>query len=436
MTVAFLPKYVARVSAVLVVAVGASACSTLPNWVDPTNWIGGDDTPNDQAPSGQASNGPADQGAQTADNATTPDLSTIPDKPQAPSTADEQKQVAESLASDRARAQYSADALKGGTEAAAAPPPADQGVQTEDLASNTSAPEAPPPTRTASAIPPQSSAPGTLPSDTSASPPPASPTPAAAPTPAPATQVASAEVPQPAAPHYAAAPAVPAVPALTASQVSPTDAALGFRPSAAPPLDATVAQFVPASILARYRQTASIGPEPAVPSMTSGTDDSVLASNLMTPTQKTRRIRRHAVAMGGPEKMPGAVVANFDALQPTGPSAVPVSFTSGPAAVVYFPKNRTVLTQEARTQVGTAARTFMAQGGQGYVRVIGHASDDTGKVSGAQHLVQSFERSQARANAVARALIGAGVPADRVLVQTVSDPQSADGRGAEIFFQS
>ena len=161
-----------------------------------------------------------------------------------------------------------------------------------------------------------------------------------------------------------------------------------------------------------------------------------MASNLVTPMHKARSVRRRVTATGGPEKMSGAVVANFDALQPTGASVTPVSYTGGPAAIVYFAKDRTVLTQEAVTQVGTAARTFMAQGGQGYVRVIGHASDDTGRVSGAQHLVQSFERSQARANAVARALISAGVPADRVLVQTVSDQQSADGRGAEIFFQS
>ncbi|HWU26017.1 MAG TPA: hypothetical protein VN154_06395, partial [Rhizomicrobium sp.] len=97
MTVAFLSKSVVRVTAVLVVAMGASACSTLPNWVDPTTWIGSDQAPTDQTSNDQTN----EQGGQTADNGTTPDLSTIPDKPQAPSTADEQKQVAESLAGDR-----------------------------------------------------------------------------------------------------------------------------------------------------------------------------------------------------------------------------------------------------------------------------------------------------------------------------------------------
>ncbi|HWU26275.1 MAG TPA: OmpA family protein, partial [Rhizomicrobium sp.] len=343
---------------------------------------------------------------------------------------------AESLAGDRARAQYSADALKGGTEPAAAPPSAEQGAA-EDIAANSANSPPPPPAQTApDALPPQSSAPGTLPTDTGVPP----PAPAAVPPPAPAPQVASADMPPPAVPSSPAA-AVPAVPAIAANQVSPSDAALGFRSSAAPPLDASVAQFVPASILARYRQTAAIGPEPAVPAYASGADDGVMASNLVMPTRRSR-VRRHHVAMGGPEKMTGAVVANFDALQPTGaaPSANPVS--GGPAATVYFPKETTVLTREARSQVDSAAKAFMAQGGQGYVRVIGHAADGLGKLSAERHLVLSFERSQARANAVARALISAGVPADRVLVQTVSDQQSAyaaqsdDGRRAEIFFQS
>src|SRR5579863_193166 len=77
--VSFLPKHLVRVGAVIVFAIGASACSSVPNWVDPTNWIGGsDDQP---AP---------DQSAQAPDSGQTPDLSTIPDKPNAPSTTDDQ----------------------------------------------------------------------------------------------------------------------------------------------------------------------------------------------------------------------------------------------------------------------------------------------------------------------------------------------------------
>ncbi len=128
--VSFLPKHLVRVGAVIIFAIGASACSSVPNWVDPTNWIGGsDDQP---AP---------DQTEQAPDGGQTPDLSTIPDKPNAPSTADEQQKVSQSLASDRARAQYSADALKGGTEPAAAPPAA-EAAQHRRVGLNDNAPTA------------------------------------------------------------------------------------------------------------------------------------------------------------------------------------------------------------------------------------------------------------------------------------------------------
>jgi len=404
---ALLPKHLLRVGIVAIATIGASACSTVPNWVDPTNWIGGSD---DQT-------APPDPSDQASDNGQTPDLSTIPDKPGAPSTADEQRDVAQSLQGDRTRAQYSGDALKGGTEPTAAPPPAEAAPSTEELASNDASPAAPPPAP-AAALPPQSSAPGTLPSDSAP----------AAPTPPPQTQVAAVEMPSPAA-APSAGPAVPAAPALVPNRLAP------FRPSNAPPLDASVAQFVPPSILARYRQTAAMGPQTAVPAA-----DTAMASNL--DTTKTRR-RTHATAMGAPEAMSGAVVANFDA-PAAGSAAVPPAadgILGSPAAVVYFSSDTTALSADARAQVQAAAKAFMAQGAQGYVRIIGHSSGRMGGMTASRYLVWNFERSLARANAVAKALIKAGVPADKVLVQAVEDGQSANpgddgGRRAEIFFQS
>ena len=96
------------VAAMAVIAMGAGGCSimpdmpSVPDWVDPTTWFG-DDT-------------------DTADDAQTPDLAALPDKPAA-SKPDDQQKVAEQLAADRSHAQYSADALRAGTEAAAPPPP-------------------------------------------------------------------------------------------------------------------------------------------------------------------------------------------------------------------------------------------------------------------------------------------------------------------------
>ena len=411
-----LSKYIARASVVLVVAMGASACSSVPDWVDPTTWVGDSDQ----------SSMPADQGQQTADaNTQTPDLSAIPDKPQTPSTSDEQRQVADSLAADRGKAQYSADALRGGTEPAAAAPPADAPRSSEDLAANdNTSPAAAPALPPAPPLPP-AAGPGTLPAESTAS--------AAAPTAAPPpAAVASEPMPPPAvAPASSSMPAVPAV----GPQVASVDTSLGFRPSSAPPLDGSVAQFVAPSILARYQQTASItGGNPAVPA--AGT---AYASN-------SRRSRR--MGMGGPEKMSGAVVANFDALQ--GAAVAPTAFAGGipgsPAAVIFFPRDTTVLNGEAKAQVREAAQAFLARGGQGYVRVVGHASSNAGSMTGERQMVWNFERSQARASAVARLLIAQGVPADKVLVQAVGDDQSGygitapngedAGRRADIIFES
>jgi outer membrane protein OmpA-like peptidoglycan-associated protein len=60
-----------------------------------------------------------------------------------------------------------------------------------------------------------------------------------------------------------------------------------------------------------------------------------------------------------------------------------------------------------------------------------------------RHLEVIFQKSQARANAVAQALIKAGVPADRVQIEAVGDSQpifyesmpkgEAGNRRAEIF---
>ena len=412
-----LSKYIARASVVLVVAMGASACSSVPDWANPGEWVGGSDS-TDPATT------PADQ--QTADNTTqTPDLSAIPDKPQTPSTADEQKQVADSLASDRGKAQYSADALRGGTEPAAAAPPADAPPPSEEVAANDNASPAAAPAAPPGPPPPPAAGPGTLPADSGSAA--ASPPPAAAPS---EPAVASASMPA-VGPASSSAPAVPAVGPQVA-QMQTGDASLGFRPSSAPPLDRSVSQFVAPSIMARYQQTAAIsGGSPAVPA--TGT---AYASN-------SRRSRN--MGMGGPEKMSGAVVANFDALQ-GGAVAPSVYAAGGMAAVVFFAHDTTVLNGEAKAQVREAARAFMARGGQGYVRVVGHASSGASSLTGERQLVSNFEHSQARATAVARALIAQGVPADKVLVQAVGDdgsgysvtaPAGEDGgRRADIIFES
>ena len=374
-------KLAFRLAALAVIAGAASACSSVPDWVDPTTWVSsGPDQPETTTTDASA---PADQTgsegktvAEASDKY--PVLADSPEKAPPSTSTDDQKQVANALVADRTQAQYSAEALRAGSEPAAAPPPPPGAEPVippppssqSSTSAGTSAPPAPsPPTQTASEPPAaRSPMPGTLPSESE----PAAPAPqqqvastaaavATAPTPPPRSAPATSPVPQTAAP---------------VAQMNPSDAALGFQPSHAPPLAS---------------QASSLG-----------------------------QSRGQQVA--------GLV-----------PSAIPPAMaTNGPAtAVVVFGQETTVLNAEARAQVTSAAEAFKTKGGQGYIRVIGHSST-SGKLSTERKMVIDLERSQARANAVARELIKEGVPASKVLVEAVGDTRSGpDGeRRADIFVQS
>jgi outer membrane protein OmpA-like peptidoglycan-associated protein len=436
---------------VAVLAISAGGCSilpempdlpTAPDWVDPTTWFGGDS-------------------ANAPDNGQTPDLAALPDKPEA-TQPDDRQQVAESLASDRTNAKYSADSLRGGTEASAAPPPVvavasadtDSDSDSETLktrktgaATASEAPRVASVDRSIAREPKGTAMAGTLPATATgvAMAPPPEPVvqTAALPEPAtakPASRVAAAT--DTVSPPPGAQPVLPptrAVPMQVAS-ISPTDAALGFKPSSAPPLDASVSQFVAAPIIDRYRQTAANAGMTQVPTM--------VASN----NRPAKKLHRPAggVAMGGPEKMTGAVVANLDVLQPSTSVSRPSVYANSqglPAsAVVFFPGDRVSLNSEARAEVRSVIEQYRANGGQGYIRVVGHSSSRTSNMSVARHMDIVFRKSQQRATAVAQAIIREGIPADKVLVEAVGDsqpvyyesmPKGEDGnRRAEIFLQS
>lgn len=403
-----------RLVAVMLVGLTAGACSSIPSWVDPGTWLG-PDVPD------QASDG---------DNGSYPDLADIPEKPSQASTGEDRKKVADTLVAARDNVQYSAETLRGGTEASAAPPPAappqQQIAQEEESASQQPAEQEA-----------SSNSDDTASADQAAAPENES-APANAPAPAPTTQVATAQEPpvaaQPAVPAASAESALPSVPASPSS-----DAALGFQPSKAPPLDASVAQFVPQPIITRFAQTASVA-SPAVP------DKDV---KLKAP-RGTRQAKLGAggTDVGGPESMSGAVVADLGVLQ--APSASETSVytnTAGmPAAeVVFFPGDITSLNAEGRHAVRAAVAAFRARGGQSYIRVVGHSSSRTANMPVLKHLELIFRKSQERASAVARELIHEGVPADRILIDAVGDsqpvyyesmPKGEDGnRRAEIFIE-
>ena len=209
---------------------------------------------------------------------------------------------------------------------------------------------------------------------------------------------------------------------------NPSDAQLGFKPSSAPPLNPGVSQWVSPPILAHYRQTAALAGAagtgtPAVPAV---------------PATAGRR---------GASNASGEVVANLGAVPGT-PAGMAAAMNGGtaPTAIVYFPGDTTSLPAAARATVREAVAAFRAGGGTGTIKVVGHSSSRTADMPLERHLEVIFQKSQARANAVAQALIKAGVPADRVQIEAVGDSQpvfyesmpkgEAGNRRAEIFVQS
>ena len=456
-----------RIAAMAAVAASTSACSSLPSlpsapdWVDPTTWFG-------------------DDGANAPDNAQTPDLAGLPDKPAA-TTPDDQRDLTESLAADRANAKYSADALRGGTEAAAAPPsyvaaaPNAENVAESETPSGATTRTAPPPPvhvasidRSIAQEPSGSAMAGTLPAtaggvaDVIPSPEPVQTAALPEPAPAPVQTASLPELPVAPAPRprhtrqaaaavtpteYSSPPigAQPAVPSALPSpqqmaSVSPSDAALGFKPSTAPPLDPSVSQFVAAPIVEHYRQTAA----------NAGMYGSGIPVTRSAPIANRLHRPSRAVAVGGPEHMTGAVVANLEALTPSTAYSRPSAYsnTGGlPAtAVVFFPGDAVSLNAEAKAQVRAAVDQYNAGGAQGFIRIVGHSSSRTANMSVERHMDIIFRKSQERASAVAQEIIREGVPADKVLVEAVGDtqpvyyesmPKGEDGnRRAEIFLQS
>jgi outer membrane protein OmpA-like peptidoglycan-associated protein len=424
----------------LTLAVGTAGCQTIAD-LDPTGLIGGDD--NAPAPDTQFPPDSQQQAAQDA-STTTPDLASLPARPAQPD-ATAQAAASQQVAAAGAQTQYSGDALRAGTDAAAPPPAATDVAATKQALAASNAPptaDAPPTAGSAdTAAPPTASAPApvaapiannpnaAVPAQQVASAAPPSAPEAAAPSAAPVTSAALAPPP-------GAEPAVPAVPMTAGAQMAmanPSDSQLGFKPSSAPPLNAGLSQWVSPPILAHYRETAA-------EAGSAGMGDPAVAA---VPAVSGGRHARGG--MGGPA-MSGDVVANLDAV-PGSPIGRAAAMNGGvpPTEIIYFAGDTTNLSRSAMNQVHSAVAAFQASGGAGTVKVVGHASSRTANMPVERHLEVIFQKSQARANAVAQALIRAGIPADKVQIEAVGDsqpiyyesmPKGEDGnRRAEIYVQ-
>ena len=120
-----------------------AGCSATPEWARPTTWysdamagLGGKPVSEENTDPAAAADAPLPEGtaadASAAAEATMPkpvepepgfpNLASVPDRPVAPVTSEERADVTEALAADRNNANYTDEQLRGGTEAAAAPP--------------------------------------------------------------------------------------------------------------------------------------------------------------------------------------------------------------------------------------------------------------------------------------------------------------------------
>ncbi len=119
---------------VLTLAVGTAGCQTIAD-LDPTGLIGGDDAP---APDTQFPPDSQQQAAQDA-STTTPDLASLPARPVQPDAA-AQAATSQQVAAAGTQTQYSGDALRAGTDAAAPPPAATDVAATKQALAASNAP--------------------------------------------------------------------------------------------------------------------------------------------------------------------------------------------------------------------------------------------------------------------------------------------------------
>lgn len=374
----------AAVALVVAGASGLAGCSSVPKAVNPVEWYrGASDTVGGWFGDDEAV--PPEPGRGTAgDPGTSPDtgypnLSTVPVRPTPSTTPAEREALRQGLVADRVNARHTGQPATG----AAPPPPAPAAAPARRAVEQESA--APPAPEPQAAVPPARQPEPSRPARSGGGsglwpnrPPPETPGlrasttgrvgdgmgSSAAASPAPTPEPARAPMPE----RQASAPVEPAVQQEQAAERTTYDSTTGGWSSARPP--------------ASSPESAGVAPVP------SATSQSVIVDE-------------------------GAIGV--------GPPAASFSGRSYLASTIYFGHGSARLTAAERETVADVARTAAASGAA--VQVVGHASSRTADLSLRDHEVANFAISLKRAQAVADVLIDAGVPAERVRVEALSDAQ-------------
>lgn len=358
-----------------------AGCSSVPDALNPVewyrdtrDWIAGSDEPEKSKTAPKPS---------TADSKDFPKLSTVPPRPQPPTTA-ERNRLARSLAADREQARYSDEIIRRQTDTS--------GKMTETVPSSTTIPKA------AEIVPAPASR-------------------AEPPSPSPAASPAAGR----SAPPFPPMPAAPPAPPQTAADVPPMPS-----PAAAPPPMPEAAMTAPP-----MPQTAMAAPpmprtEPAAPTPAPAATGNATFGPL-PPDIALNSSRPAAPALRPP---PGAAGQQpgpsdqFSSRFPADAGTAPQSFSMAPGqplGTIRFGVGSAELSNSARAAIGRIARTIKQSGAR--VRVVGHASSRTRNMDPMSHHMVNFKVSLDRANAVARELRRRGVNPSTVTVEAVSDTQ-------------
>ena len=359
----------AATAVVLVAALGLAGCAQVPDWANPVQWY--DSAFGDNVPPP-----PAGAGAVPGAEEPFPNLSSVPERPQPPSTPEQRQAVAEGLVSDQQQARYTDEVLRAGPSP---PPPAP--IST--------APRAPPPMPA-------------LPQPTivaAPAPPPASTPPAPYPSLYPTAPQA---VPPPPTPMFtvpAAPQPVPVPPLVQRPRAAPTPAAP--LPPGVHPATAADQQILLQTFAANLAASAAT----VVTIPTHGDFDATRSRPLPPPTAPG--------AVRGDYSEPSAISTILTRFPPSTLRRAGGVGTAG--ASVKFADGSATLSATARKTVKRLAEQHRARGG--VIRIVGHSSERTKDMPLVKHKLVNFRLSADRAQAVANELMRRGVQPEAIILE-------------------
>lgn len=385
----------AVVALALMIQLGLTGCSSYPDALNPISWyrdLTGASKNDDVGDKRNQKN--LDAGGQEP----YPNLAEVPDAPDSAMSTIDRDALKDSLVADRENAKYSDDQLRAGRAIPGAPPPP---------------PEVATPAKSPSADVTSSSSPPPSATNLSPSPPEAAPAPSAGSAPPPVAPTVASATPAPPQSTSQAAPSTQAAarntpPAHPAAAPSPKSEA---PPDESPLTSPTVAQVPQGETPAAPPPPPQI--PPPLPPVTAASPSPALA-----PPQSASPSRDQATS----------AVTRLKAPQQQASLPPASALRRGPAisyrvADIAFADGSAKLPDTASGTFAEVAKLYGENGGR--IRIVGHGE----AASGADAAMNGFTLALDRAQAVAVALTGAGVPAKNITVETVP---SRGGGGKDV----